>query len=135
MTTSTLYTVYYYSLLLFLLTFLKSTRGSVMGTAEVGSIPGEHRVDAETTSVDLNGNPVRQKVSAVITERGRRIPTRAAVLTTGTFLGGRIFIGSYAAPSGRLGESAANGLTENLHRLGFTTGRLKTGTAPRTLKG
>lgn len=104
-------------------------------TAELGTIPGEHRVDVDKTSVDSNGNSVRQKVVAVITERGRRVPVRAVVLTTGTFLGGRIFIGNYDAPSGRLGESAANGLTENLHRLGFTTGRLKTGTPPRVLQG
>lgn len=76
----------------------------------------------------------RQKVTAVVTERGRVIPCRAAVLTTGTFLGGRIFIGEYDAPCGRLGERGAEGLTDALRRLGFTTGRLKTGTPPRVLR-
>ena len=76
----------------------------------------------------------RQKITALVTERGRIISVRAAVLTTGTFLGGRIFIGEYDAPCGRLGESAANGLTASLERLGFTIGRLKTGTPPRILK-
>ena len=66
--------------------------------------------------------------------KGKIIPVRSVVLTTGTFLGGRIFIGEYDAPCGRLGESASFGLTESLHKLGFTTGRLKTGTPPRILK-
>lgn len=77
----------------------------------------------------------RLKLAALVTERGRRISVRSAVLTTGTFLGGRIFIGSYDAPCGRLGEPGTGGLTEALNRLGFTTGRLKTGTPPRVLKG
>ena len=77
---------------------------------------------------------MRQKVTGVVTERGRVIPVRAVVLTTGTFLGGRIFIGEYDAPCGRLGEAGAYGLTASLRRLGFTTGRLKTGTPPRILK-
>jgi tRNA uridine 5-carboxymethylaminomethyl modification enzyme len=73
-------------------------------------------------------------LKAVVTERGRKIPCRACVLTTGTFLGGKIFIGEYDAPQGRLGEGAAFGLTAALKRLGFATGRLKTGTPPRVLK-
>lgn len=76
----------------------------------------------------------RLKLVAVITERGRRIPVRSAILTTGTFLGGKIFIGNYDAPCGRLGEPGTQGITEALNRLGFTTGRLKTGTPPRVLK-
>ncbi|WP_318661474.1 tRNA uridine-5-carboxymethylaminomethyl modification enzyme MnmG/GidA [Treponema sp.] len=105
-------------------------------SAEVGSIPGEVRSGqisgSENFSIHKNGK--RQKVIALVTERGRVIPVRSIVLTTGTFLGGRIFIGEYDAPCGRLGESAAFGLTSNLHRLGFTTGRLKTGTPPRILR-
>ncbi len=76
----------------------------------------------------------RRKVIGLATERGRVITVRAIVLTTGTFLGGRIFIGDYDAPCGRLGEPGAFGLTGSLNRLGFTTGRLKTGTPPRILR-
>jgi tRNA uridine 5-carboxymethylaminomethyl modification enzyme len=101
-------------------------------SAEKGSIPGESRNEG-TTEAAKSG--MRQKITGVVTERGRIIPVRAVVLTTGTFLGGRIFIGEYDAPCGRLGEAAAFGLTASLHRLGFTTGRLKTGTPPRILKG
>ncbi|HCA20313.1 MAG TPA: tRNA uridine-5-carboxymethylaminomethyl(34) synthesis enzyme MnmG [Treponema sp.] len=103
--------------------------------AEYGSIPGEKRgsVNYEyATKAAKSG--MRQKVIGIVTERGRVIPVRSIVLTTGTFLGGRIFIGEYDAPCGRLGEQGAFGLTESLNRLGFTTGRLKTGTPPRILR-
>ena len=95
-------------------------------SAEKGTIPGECRSSSKETQ--------RMKVIGIVTERGRVIPCRAIVLTTGTFLGGRIFIGEYDAPCGRLGESGAFGLTESLQELGFTTGRLKTGTPPRILR-
>lgn len=91
----------------------------------------------QDTVVDIKtevGAEGRQIIKEIITERGRKIPVKAAVLTTGTFLGGKIFIGEYDAPNGRLGEIGAYGLTENLVRLGFTVGRLKTGTPPRILK-
>lgn len=100
-------------------------------SAEKGTIPGESRNSGET---DAAKSGMRQKVTGIVTERGRIIPVRSVVLTTGTFLGGRIFIGEYDAPCGRVGEPAAYGLTESLHRLGFTTGRLKTGTPPRILR-
>ena len=67
----------------------------------------------------------------VVTERGWRISARAIVLTTGTFMDGRIFIGEYDALCGRLGESAAIGLGDSLRRLGFHSGRMKTGTPAR----
>ena len=97
------------------------------GSAEEGTIPGEKRGETKDSAMRL-------KITGIVTERGRVVPVRAVVLTTGTFLGGRIFIGEYDAPCGRLGEAAAQGLTESLRKLGFTTGRLKTGTPPRVLK-
>jgi tRNA uridine 5-carboxymethylaminomethyl modification enzyme len=53
------------------------------------------------------------------------------ILTTGTFLGGRIWVGDRSMAAGRAGEQAAEGLTEALAALGFSTGRLKTGTPAR----
>ena len=94
--------------------------------AEEGTIPGEVR--------SARADKMRQKITGIVTERGRVVPCRAVVLTTGTFLGGRIFIGEYDAPCGRLGEGGAFGLTASLQSLGFTTGRLKTGTPPRILR-
>ena len=52
-------------------------------------------------------------------------------LTTGTFLGGKIWIGNQSMSAGRAGEQASEGLTEELQKLGFTTDRLKTGTPAR----
>lgn len=74
------------------------------------------------------------RISAVVTERGKTITAQAVVLTTGTFMDGKIFIGEYEASGGRLGEGAAIGLGDSLRRMGFTVGRLKTGTPPRVLR-
>jgi tRNA uridine 5-carboxymethylaminomethyl modification enzyme len=62
---------------------------------------------------------------------GRELRCGAAVLTTGTFLRGLIHIGERQTPAGRVGEAPAVGLSLTLQRLGFTLGRLKTGTPPR----
>ena len=70
-------------------------------------------------------------VRGVITERGQGITARAVILALGTFMEGKIFIGEYDAPQGRLGESAALGLGTRLRERGFPLGRLKTGTPAR----
>jgi len=71
------------------------------------------------------------KITGVITKRGHRISSRTVILAAGTFMEGKIFIGEYDAPNGRLGEEAALGLGASLRRLGFPVGRLKTGTPAR----
>ncbi len=73
----------------------------------------------------------RGEIIGVVTERGWKMSAKVVVLTTGTFMNGRIFIGEYDAPYGRLGEGAAIGLGDNLRRLGFHVGRMKTGTPMR----
>ena len=70
-------------------------------------------------------------IKGVVTERGRRFTARTVVMTTGTFMEGKIFIGEYESPSGRIGEPAAVGLGTSLRRIGFTVARLKTGTPAR----
>jgi tRNA uridine 5-carboxymethylaminomethyl modification enzyme len=70
----------------------------------------------------------------VVTERGHQITAKVVVLTTGTFMEGKIFIGEYVASSGRLGEPAAIGLGTNLRKKGFSVERLKTGTPARVRK-
>ncbi|MDR1029809.1 MAG: tRNA uridine-5-carboxymethylaminomethyl(34) synthesis enzyme MnmG [Treponema sp.] len=72
-----------------------------------------------------------ERVQGVLTERGHRISAQVVILTTGTFMEGKIFIGEYDAPQGRLGEGAALGLGLRLRRRGFPLGRLKTGTPAR----
>lgn len=67
----------------------------------------------------------------VITKDGEKISGRSVILTTGTFLRGLIHVGLDKYPAGRVGEPAAEKLSESLCALGFTMGRLKTGTTPR----
>ena len=59
------------------------------------------------------------------------IHARAVVLTTGTFLGGKVFIGDVSYPAGRMGNAASSILAQQLRALGLPMGRLKTGTPPR----
>ena len=72
------------------------------------------------------------RVTGVETIEGRRFGARAVVITTGTFLRGRIHIGTETkVPGGRAGEAPATHLAEQLEAVGLTVGRFKTGTPPR----
>lgn len=70
-------------------------------------------------------------VKGVITSMGIKIYSKSVVLTNGTFLNGLIHIGDKQFGGGRMGEPKAFGLTEQLTSLGFSAGRMKTGTPPR----
>ncbi|MFP9139436.1 tRNA uridine-5-carboxymethylaminomethyl(34) synthesis enzyme MnmG [Devosia sp. XGJD_8] len=70
-------------------------------------------------------------VSGVVLLDGRRLGTRAVVLTTGTFLRGLIHRGEETTPAGRVGEKPVLGLSTRLEALGLQLGRLKTGTPAR----
>lgn len=74
------------------------------------------------------------EVIGIETYFGTCFEAKAVILTTGTFLGGTIWVGNKSMPAGRAGEFAAVGLTETLNQLGFETGRLKTGTPARVDK-
>ncbi len=67
----------------------------------------------------------------VVTAMGLRLRASSVVLATGTFLGGRIHIGTQSQPGGRAGDAPSNALAERLRKLPFRVGRLKTGTPPR----
>ena len=71
------------------------------------------------------------KIVGAIDEFGIEYSTKAVVLTTGTSLEGRIFVGLRSYSAGRLGEKAAIGLSDSLHKLGIETKKLKTGTPAR----
>jgi tRNA uridine 5-carboxymethylaminomethyl modification enzyme len=71
------------------------------------------------------------RVSAVITEDGRRLGCGAVVITTGTFLNGLIHCGEERISAGRVDEAPSKQLAQTLYRLGLPMGRLKTGTPPR----
>jgi tRNA uridine 5-carboxymethylaminomethyl modification enzyme len=71
------------------------------------------------------------RVDGVVTRDGTLYRAKAVIVTTGTFLRGLIHIGLTHFSAGRAGESAAEGLSSSLEAMGFTLGRLKTGTPPR----
>ena len=72
-----------------------------------------------------------QKIKGVETQTGYRFLAKTVIIASGTFLRGKIHIGLRSYEGGRNGECASYGLSDDLKRLGFTMGRLKTGTSPR----
>ena len=72
-----------------------------------------------------------KRAVGVVTKMGVKIESRAVVLCNGTFLNGLIHLGEKNYKGGRSGEPAAEGITKQLIDLGFTHGRMKTGTPPR----
>ena len=71
------------------------------------------------------------KIVGVCTTTGAIFKSRTVVLTAGTFLNGRLFIGRTQFEGGRIGELASHGITEQLASMGIMTERMKTGTPPR----
>ena len=100
---------------------------------------------AETWRLMLEGTPnldfYQEMVSGILTENNKVVGVRTnlgievkaetVILTNGTFLNGLIHIGEKQFGGGRAGESASFGITEDLVKLGFESGRMKTGTPPR----
>src|SRR5277367_4039953 len=74
---------------------------------------------------------VKGRVTGIRLADGRELTAGAVVVTTGTFLRGLIHLGEKNWPAGRVGEAPALGLSSSFERIGFTLGRLKTGTPPR----
>lgn len=74
------------------------------------------------------------KIIGAVDEFGIEYKARAVILTTGTSLEGKIFVGLRSYSAGRLGENAAIGLSDSLHKLGIETRKLKTGTPARVDK-
>lgn len=72
-----------------------------------------------------------EKIKGVETSMGIRIESDNVILTSGTFMNGIIHIGEKQFGGGRAGEKASHGITESLNKLGFESGRMKTGTPPR----
>ncbi len=71
------------------------------------------------------------RVTGVRTSMGTEFRSRAVIITAGTFLAGKLFIGQQSAPGGRIGELASYGIADQLRAEGITVGRMKTGTPPR----
>ncbi|XP_021815530.1 uncharacterized protein LOC110758050 [Prunus avium] len=95
---------------------------------KVESTPNLSIREAMVTDILLGKN---DNVEGVQTFFGMNFYAPSVILTTGTFMSGKIWVGRTSMPAGRAGESASLGLTENLQHLGFETDRLKTGTPAR----
>ncbi len=94
---------------------------------QLEKIPNLHLMADMVVQITTQG----EHVTGVITKLGLEISAKAVILTAGTFMNGKIFIGQTQVTGGRIGEPASFGLTENLVDLGFQAGRMKTGTPPR----
>ena len=73
----------------------------------------------------------KNSIKGFITQSGKKIKTSKLILTTGTFLNGLIHVGEKQTPAGRYNEKPTTELSEQLKKLNFKIGRLKTGTPPR----
>ncbi len=100
-------------------------RAAIRGFVE--SQPNLFVFQQEAADIEVEGGQVR----AVVTATGIRFPARAVVLTTGTFLGGRIHVGLDNHAGGRAGDPPSLRLAARLRELMPRVGRLKTGTPPR----
>ncbi|XP_024996028.1 uncharacterized protein LOC112529160 [Cynara cardunculus var. scolymus] len=94
----------------------------------VESTPNLSIREAMVTDLLLGTN---DNVKGVCTFFGMNFYSHSVVLTTGTFMSGKVWVGRTSMPAGRAGEAASYGLTENLQSLGFESDRLKTGTPAR----
>ena len=75
-----------------------------------------------------------QEIKGIILDNNKKIYCSSLVITTGTFLGGKIFVGDKTFEAGRIGDKSSSKLSKKIRNLGFPVGRLKTGTPPRLLK-
>ena len=113
-----------------MLKILQNTQNLKIREAMVTGLEIEHypnQIDQKTPEIQERIGFIK----GIKTYFGSVFHAKAVVLTTGTFLGGRIWIGNQSMSAGRAGEQASEGLTEELKKLGFTTDRLKTGTPAR----
>jgi tRNA uridine 5-carboxymethylaminomethyl modification enzyme len=95
-----------------------------------GLLLGQQNLDIVEAGVDdlvISG----ERVAGVVTDSGDRFLAKSVVLTTGTFLGGRILVGRTEKAGGRVGDAPSIRLAERLRELPFNVARLKTGTPPR----
>ena len=92
-------------------------------------LPNLHLLQDTVTSIDIDERTM--SVRGVGTMNGFAFAAKAVVLTAGTFLNGLIHIGAVSYPGGRIGEHADHRLTAQLRSIGFSSGRMKTGTPVR----
>ena len=110
----------------------QSDRGlySKVASEIISSIPNIEIVEKSISEIVIENN----NISGVKTSDGNEISATAVILSAGTFMNAIMHTGLNATSGGRFGEKPSLGITENLMKLGFTSGRLKTGTPPRLKK-
>lgn len=97
----------------------------------VSSQTGLHLIAGEAVELLVVDRGARRRIRGVRLADGSEVNAPAVVLTTGTFLGGRLFAGAWEERGGRMGERGATLLSRSLAALGLRLGRHKTGTPPR----
>ncbi len=117
-----------------MLSTIRSQKNLDLIVAEITDFIVEHAEDEAVESSDSSAYRCRGKITGVRTADGRAFFADAVVICTGTFLGGKIFIGDNVTVSGPAGLPPACELGENLRRLGFPVRRFKTGTPARMLR-
>ncbi len=122
---------------------LNSSRGPAVWALRAQTDKREYAIEMKTVVENEPNLSVRegtvinvlldsnQSIIGVETQFGVGYGCKAVILTTGTFLNGKIWVGNRSMSAGRAGEFAVQGLTETLNQLGFVTDRLKTGTPAR----
>ena len=75
-----------------------------------------------------------QEIKGIVLDNDEKILCSSLVITTGTFLGGKIFVGNKTFEAGRIGDKSSSKLSKKIRTLDLPVGRLKTGTPPRLLK-
>src|SRR5579862_348603 len=105
---------------------LELRQGTVVDLLASSDAQGASGEDAAMTE-----SRQRPRITGVILGNGARIPARTVILTTGTFINGRLVVGAKTQPGGRTGEGPALGISDALARLGVRMRRFKTGTPPR----
>lgn len=93
----------------------------------IENTPGLHLWRDDVTGIKVKND----SVCGVTTGLGLTIHAKAVIITAGTFLNGRIYIGKVSVSGGRIGEKPSLGLTENLKEFGIESAKLKTGTPMR----
>ena len=96
--------------------------------ALIAEQPGLEVIEAGVDDIEMRGDGC---LNAVILDTGERLACGACVITTGTFLRGKIHVGTWTQAAGRVGEAPSVKLAETLDRLAFPLARLKTGTPAR----
>jgi tRNA uridine 5-carboxymethylaminomethyl modification enzyme len=102
-----------------------------LAVATLKKLPNLTLLGTTAEDILLDG---QNRVLGVVTKEGEQLTAPTVILTTGTFLNGKIHIGKFNQAAGRRGEQAVTGLSLFLNRSGLKLGRLKTGTPPRLLR-